>query len=377
MTKFLDVFKPIRKGNFALTDEAIYKSIQHGGQFIPVFGGTQRHIKAERFVSELGKTKHDEPITIFNGNGIIISLDGSAGSMTYVTSGRFALNHHAGFFQIKEGANKSVIPEYFSLFYEKQLQEASISEGSKTLTKATIESLDFNIPQYDIQEKLMLKIKPILKIKDKAELLIDRIQNIKERELSVEYKNYQAKGVLISKILDCNGGNSGLTEKEIYHNILAKGERYEVLSSSTKEDTRLGMIPKCHINGTLLEVFEGKEGILVIRNGRAGNTYFLEKGKYAITDHAYILTLKKDCEYDLSLKWLMAQYRLSFFEYSSSSDNGTWNMTGFFNGVRVDIPSLKEQLELVKKFDYLETLLTRIESILAKISGLFVREVVD
>ena len=377
MTKFLDVFTPIKKGNFGLTDEAIYKSIQHGGQFVPVFGGTKDHITAERFVSEIGRTKHDESITMFNGDGIIISLDGSAGSMTYVTSGRFALNHHAGFFQIKVGTNKSVIPEYFSLFFEKQLQEASISEGSKTLTITTIESLDFNIPQYDIQEKLMLKIKPILKIRDTAEQLIDRIQNIKERELSVNYKNYQTKGVLISKILDCNGGNSGLTEREIYHNILIKGERYEVLSSSTKEATKLGMIPRCNINGKQLEVFEGEEGILVIRNGKAGNTYFLEKGKYAITDHAYILTLKKDCKYEISLKWFMNQYRQEFFEYTSSADNATWNMTGFFKNTVIDIPSFEEQLELIKKFDYLESLQAKIISILVKIDGLFAREIVN
>lgn len=376
MTKFLDMFTPIKKGNFGLTDEVIYKSIQHGGQFVPVFGGTQDHITEERFVSEIGKTKYDEPITIFDGDGIIISLDGSAGSMTYVTSRRFALNHHAGFFQIKDAMNKSVIPEYFSLFFEKQLQEASISEGSKTLTKAAIESLDFNIPEYGIQEELMLKIKPILKIKNTTKQLIDQIQNINKRELSIDYKDFQAKGVPISEILDCNGGNSGLTEREIYQNILIKGERYEVLSSSTKEDTRLGMIPRCDINGKQLEVFEGEEGILVIRNGRAGNTYFLGKGKYAITDHAYILTLKKDCKYEVSLKWFMNQYRQEFFEYTSSADNATWNMTGFFNNTIIDIPSHEEQLELVKKFNYVESLQSKITNILVKIDGLFTKEII-
>ncbi len=376
MTKFLDVFTPIKKGNFGLTDEAIYKSIQHGGQFLPVFGGTQDHITAERFVSEIGKTKYDKPITAFNGDGIIISLDGSAGSMTHVSSGRFALNHHAGFFQVKEGMSKSVIPEYFSLFFEKQLQEASISEGSKTLTKTTIESLEFNIPQYNLQEKLMLKIKPILKIKDTAEQLIDKIQNIKERELSVDYKSYQAKGVPISKILDCNGGNSGLTEKEIYHNILIKGERYEVLSASTSEQTQLGTIPQCYLNGRELKVITEGEGILVIRKGKAGTTYYREEGRYALTDDAYFLTIKEDCNYDFSLNWFIAQYRLRFFDYSSSSDNGTWNMTGFFKNTIIDIPSYEEQLELIKKFDYLESLETRTKSILARIDGLFAREVV-
>lgn len=376
MTKFLDIFTPIQKGNFGLTDEAIYKSIQHGGQFVPVYGGTQEHNTTDRFVSEHGKTKYDEPITIINGDGIIISLDGSSGCMSYVISRRFALNHHAGFFQLKEQAKQSVVPEFFSLFFEKQLQEASISEGSKTLTPTMIESMDFDIPQYDIQKEIMLEIKPLLKVKEKAENLLLRMNSIRERELSIDYQIYQAKDVPISKILNCYRGNSGLTEEEIYQKILSDGERYEVLSSSTAEDTRLGKIPICYINGKQLDVFENEEGILVIRNGKAGTTYFLEKGRYAITDHAYILSLKKDCDYKMSLKWLMNQYRQVFLEYASSSANATWNMTGFFKDVKIDIPSYEEQLELTKKYDSLELLETKMEGILTNIDQLFSRQIV-
>ena len=222
MTKFLDIFTPIQKGNFGLTDEAIYKSIQHGGQFIPVYGGTQQHETAERFASEYGKTKYDEPITIFSGDGIIISLDGSSGSMTYVTSKRFALNHHAGFFQLKEDAKQVVVPEFFSIFFEKQLREASLSEGSKTLTPNMLKSMDFDIPQYDVQNEIMLEIRPLLKAKENVNNLLLRINSIKERVLSVDYQNYQEKDVPISKILECHGGNTGLTEKKFTKGLLRK-----------------------------------------------------------------------------------------------------------------------------------------------------------
>jgi restriction endonuclease S subunit len=376
MTKFLDIFTPIQKGNFGLTDEAIYKSIQYGGQFVPVYGGTQEHNTTDRFVSEYGKTKYDEPITIFNGDGIIISLDGSSGCMTYVISRRFALNHHAGFFQLREQAKQSVVPEFFSLFFQKQLQEASISEGSKTLTPTMIESMDFDIPQYDVQKKIMLEIRPLLKVKEKVQNLLLRMNSIRERALSIEYRNYQAKDIPISDILDCYGGNTGLTEKEIYQRILTEGQRYEVLSASTSEGTQLGSIPKCHLNRRELEVLEDKEGILVIRKGKAGITYYRAKGKYALTDDAYFLTVKEDCKYDVNLKWLIAQYRQIFIEYSSSSDNGTWNMTGFFENVKIDIPSYEYQLELAKKYDCLELLQTKIESVSLKIARLFTRQIV-
>jgi restriction endonuclease S subunit len=376
MTKFLDIFTPIHKGNFGLTDEAIYKSIQSGGSFIPVWGGTQEHITVERLVSENGKTKYDEPITVFSGDGIIISLDGSSGWMTHVTRKRFALNHHAGFFQVNEEAKQSINPDFFSLFYTKQLQEISISEGSKTLTPTMIESIDFDIPQYDVQEKVMSQIKPLLAAKEKTNDLLARVYSINGRVPSVEYEDYQAKDIPISDVLDCYGGNTGLTEEQIYQNIQVEGQKYEVMSSSTKEDTKMGRIPICSIDGKQLEVFEDKEGILVIRNGKAGTTFFLDKGKYAITDHAYILSLKDGYKYAVSLKWLMFQYRHSFLDYVSTSPNATWNMSGFFKEVEIVIPSYREQLELVKKFDYLELLQSRLESILAKIDRLFVEQIV-
>ena len=51
----------------------------------------------DRRISVSAKTKKGATIKIFSGEGIIISLDGSAGSMTYKNGEKFALNHHAGF----------------------------------------------------------------------------------------------------------------------------------------------------------------------------------------------------------------------------------------------------------------------------------------
>lgn len=286
------------------------------------------------------------------------------------------MNHHAGFFQVKEEAKHLVDPEFFSLFFEKQLQEVSISEGSKTLTLDMIKSLDFDIPPYDVQKKTMLEIRPLLKAKEKIGDLFSRIDSIRERILSVEYRDYQVKNIPISKILNCYGGNTGLTEEEIYQRILVEGQRYEVLSASTSEETKLGTTPKFQLNGKELEVLEDKEGILVIRKGKAGITYYREKGKYTLTDDAYFLTVKENCGYDINLKWLIAQYRQAFFDYSSSSDNGTWNMTGFFEEVTIAIPSYEEQLELVEKYERLELLQANLQSILAKIDQLFTNQIV-
>ena len=114
--KFLDVFNEIDKGNYALTDEAIYASLQNGDEFIPLYGGNKEHKMTDRRISVSAKTKKGATIKIFSGEGIIISLDGSAGSMTYKNGEKFALNHHAGFITLRKDAVDKVNLEYFSLF---------------------------------------------------------------------------------------------------------------------------------------------------------------------------------------------------------------------------------------------------------------------
>jgi len=374
---FLNIFKSINKGNFGLTDEAIYKSIDYDEQFIPIWGGTEDHSTVERRVSEKGRTKENESITVFSGEGIILSLDGSAGCMTFTKRGKFALNHHAAFLQLRDDARDKVDPEFFNLFYEKQLREASVSKGaSATLSTAILKTMDFDMPPYPVQITVMSEIRPLLEKKNEIQTILERIRTLKRLVLAVDYKDYQARNISVNDILDCMSGNSGLTEEEIYQKILLQGQRYEVLSSSTSQATRLGRVPMCHIGSRKLEVFQGKEGLLVIRNGKAGTTFFLDKGYYATTDHAYILTTKQNIQYQLSLKWFMVQYRQLFFEYTSSADNATWNKTGFFETARVDIPSYQEQVTIVNEFERLESLENTLQRLCESIEHVFAREII-
>lgn len=367
--KFLDIFEPIQKGDFGLTDEIIYKSIERGGDFIPLWGGNKEHRKTDKYVSVNGKTKSGNDITIFDGDGIVISLDGSSGCMTYKNGEKFSLNHHAGFFRLKKGKN-GVFPEFFAIFFENQLRQASLSEGSKTLTLDMIYSTDFDIPSLSVQKKILTIIKPLLEKKSKIDSVVERLETAKNKILSETYKKHQAKNVPIKEIFDLMSGNSGLTEEEIYKKILVEGERYKVLSSSTQESNMLGQIPMCVINGKKIKVFEDKEGILVVRKGKAGTLCFLSPNKYTVNDDAYILSIKEDTKFDISLKWFMYQYKDKFLEFSSSSDNGTWNKTTFFQNVLIDIPSKSEQLKVLRCYEKIETLEDRLKDTCNKIDKL-------
>ena len=196
-----------------------------------------------------------------------------------------------------------------------------------------------------------------------------------KKDIALKNKKFQATNIPISQIIDYVSGNSGLTEETIYASLQRQGVRYEVLSSATEDRTKMGKVPIFEINSKKIKVFEGREGLLVTRNGKAGTTRYLEPGRYTINDHAYILYIKDDCPYQINLKWLSIQYRPQFLEYASSSDNGTWNMTGFFKVVKVDIPSIKEQERLVTLWSIAEKHLERIYNIQFSFDTLISKEI--
>ncbi len=373
--KFLEVFNKIEKGNYALTDESVYASIQNRDEFIPLYGGNKDHRFTDRRISVSAKTQKGNPITVFTGEGIIISLDGSAGSMTYKNNERFALNHHAGFITVREDATECVNLEFFAIYHQNYYRSLSVSDGSKTLSLTQIYNEELNVPPYDVQCRVLeelretaSKVERLLQIKSKLEALV-------EKEVSVDYSSYQAKNVPITKCIDYMSGNTELTEETIYHTLQLKAEHYDVLSSATEERTMMGKMPMCEINGRALKVFENKPGLLVTRNGNAGQTRFLEPGKYTINDHAYILYKKANVPYKIDLRWLGIQYRRTFLSFASSSDNGTWNMTGFFRYTSIDIPALNEQLAFVKDVERIQQQIDRIDKIISRFNSLLSKEI--
>ena len=124
-----------------------------------------------------------------------------------------------------------------------------------------------------------------------------------------------------------------------------------------------------------LKTFCDKDGLLVVRKGKAGGTRYLPKGHYAVNDDAYILSVKEGCPYALDLRWVSIAYRSEFLAYASSADNGTWNKTGFFSEVSIDIPSIEEQRRLVAAVGIAEEYSRRISEVQRRLSNLLDKEV--
>lgn len=196
---FKDLFEPIQKGDFGLTEEAVYKSIQLGNKMIPLYGGNQQHLTTDRYVDEKARTKSNNQITVFEEEGIIISLDGSAGNMTYKSGEKFALNHHAGFFKVKKKAIEIINMEFFSIFFQEQYKQASISDGSKTLTLDKVYSIDLEIPSYNNQLRLMKELKPILNNRVSVNNIFNKCVLVNNKTLSHQYNTYRLPTYLFQR----------------------------------------------------------------------------------------------------------------------------------------------------------------------------------
>lgn len=374
--KFLELFNPIAKGSHGFTDEAIYSSIRNGDKILPLYGGNNQHRYTDRYVSNKTITVDGKEARFFSDEGIIISLDGSAGCMTYKCGEEFALNHHAGFMTLNEAGKEKVNLQFFSIFMQNHYKSLSVSDGSKTLSLKQIYSEDLVLPEKAMQDRIMSSMNGLLKKMEQLDIIYKKLSTTVNKVLATQYKGYQAKNQKANDIFGYVSGNSGLTEEFLYNNIGLKGKRYKILSSATIEENMLGEVPMCEINNRKLKVFStNKEGLLVIRKGKAGNTVYLKAGDYTLNDDAYILFKKDNCPFRINLKWVSIQYHKDFLDYASSSDNGTWNMTGFFNNVSIDIPDYDEQLRIVKLYEKAEEMQSKIIEINNKLNILLNKEI--
>lgn len=279
--------------------------------------------------------------------------------MTYKNGERFALNHHAGFITLRKDAVEKVNLEYFSKFMQNFYRDLSVSDGSKTLSLTQVYAEEFSLPSYDTQCDILNEIKAIEEKLNFLKTTKHELNALLEKEIIVDYTKYQGVNIPISECIDYISGSSKLTEEMNYQRLKLDGIKYLLLTGATsKEDSYVTL------NDTIeVPKFEQKEGLLVTRKGKAGKVRYLPKGYYTLNDDAYILYVKDDSKYKINLQWLSIQYKSDFLLYSSNSDNGTWNMTGFFEHTLLDIPDIEEQLKLVCLYEIVNRKLNSIAKI--------------
>jgi type I restriction enzyme M protein len=135
----LNALFKLEKGDTGLTEAMIYQSVSPSGS--PVYGGGRG---VPRFKADNSLKRNDgEPATKYDAPALVVSMDGSSGSIQVIETGNFFCNHHGAVLLPTSNVNLWC----FAQVAEPALRRlASNLSASATLTKPALEGLKVRLP---------------------------------------------------------------------------------------------------------------------------------------------------------------------------------------------------------------------------------------
>ena len=376
---FDELFYPLEKGTQKLTEFAIYRSLDYPGDLIPLWGGNQEHKIANQYISTNTKNKVNASIKVFDGDCLIVSLDGSAGSLTYKEEGvKFALNHHAGVLRCRD--KNKIDLEYFKFKYENFLRDISVSDGSKTLSKKILEKQIFEIPDIAKQikdKKCYLKLN---KIKDKINQVLEKCNKLLEKDIIL--KELPQEFIPLRDVFSYISRNDFLSEEGIYKSSSFDDiDKIKVLSGGS-ENIEYGEIP---INTPNIHFLKDRQGLHLVTRGSAGRLTYIPVGRYATNTNAFILYLKKNqfkivginnlSDERCYLKFLKLYLEPKFFQSASFADVSIFPLTELMKTMSVPYFKLTDDMRIiVEKYDKVLNMQSYCKNILFKIDKLISKD---
>lgn len=164
------------------------------------------------------------------------------------------------------------------------------------------------------------------------------------------------------------GGNSGLTESVIYWNPPKAEERNIVVySGATLGTTLMGNIDiDTILKNKPIKIFTAP-AIVIARKGLAGRTKYIENGSFTINDDAYVIKVKEKYSEEIDLKWVdKIIHKYAYSCITSREANGTFAKEQFLN-LEFSFPPIKEQKEMVDRYNSIDSLKDKVSKILVNI----------
>lgn len=344
-------FYKIEGGNSGLTEDFIYLNQPFIKEDeISVYSSATQESNLLRKISKNAKIK-GKTIKTFNGKGVIIARNGKAGSMIYLNDGKYTMNDHAYFVQIKDEYKDKINLKYIMFGFKNEIEKAITSDktGNRTFNKTVFEESIVEIPNIEEQNMLVQQYDKLISIKEFIETKISNIDS----NLKTIPKTYVGNYYKIGQIFDLVSENRKMTEEYIYNH---QG-KYPVYSAQI--DGAYGYIDTYDFDGEILSV---------VSYGDSGKTT-IRKGKLTIGRNACGLLPKKEYKDKILIRF--AKYALQdvFINNAKGSDlkslsQGTINSTEFF------LPDMKEQEIIANEYEKLENMLKVLQKINNKICKL-------
>lgn len=296
---------------------------------------------------------------------------GNAGKLFY-REGKYTIGRNCMGLRPKDKYINQINLKWFTFSFQNLFYRLRIGDplGQKSLNKLLLKRVLIEIPDITAQEKQLKKYERLSNLKKYINKVVNELM-----QTTNFYKTYPKDSmVAINKtktFINFTGGNSGLTEEFIYHNLPETEEdKIEILTSATLERTAMGFVSKnAKPKNKKLKIFEGP-AILVTRNGYAGTMRYISRDRFTTNDHAYVLIPKKVWKDKINLEWFISEYQGLFWKIvTSKSDNATFSKE-YAERQTIQLPNIDDQNRIMQKLTQLRVLIQKLYVIENKIDEL-------
>ena len=346
-----------------IVEEYLYN---HSGEY-PVYSGQTEDDGVLGFIDSYNQ---ELPCVTF-------TTYGSAGKLFY-REDKYTIGRNCMGLRPKKLYSDEINLKWFSFAFQNLFYRLRIGDikGQRSLNKLLLERQPITVPDYDTQVQQLKKYQRLESIRHhlhKSLLDLIKINNFAAL--------YPPESIIardkLDNIIEFIGGNSGLTEEFIYHNLAeTESDSVQILTSSTLERTAMGFVSKnAKLNGKRLKIFQ-TPAILVARNGYAGTMTFISDGIFTTNDHAYVINPKQDWKDKINLEWFIYEYQELFFRIvTSKSDNATFNKEYAERQIS-QIPHIDYQNEMVNKLNLVKETTKKIQKLHGKVDSLLEYDII-
>jgi restriction endonuclease S subunit len=332
----------------------------HVGDY-PVYSG---QTEKQGIVAKIDTYEHELPCVTFTTYGV------GAGKMFY-REGKYTIGRNCMGLRPKQEYKEMIDLEWFafsfqSLFYRYRIGDP---QGQRSLNKLLLERVVVTVPEINAQKRQLEKYNRLLTLKRHINNIVTELS-----QTTNICKKFPEDMIIgkdnIKTFFNIVGGNSGLTEEFIYHNLPENDEdKIEILTGATLERTAMGFVSKnAKPDNRRLKVFEGP-AVLIARKGYAGTMTYIPKGRFTTNDDAYIMTPKNEWKRKINLEWFRNEYQELFWRIvTSRSDNATFSKE-YIERQTVLLPQIDEQNRIVKKVAPVITLIRNMQKTENKIDN--------
>ena len=282
----------------------------------------------------------------FDETAIIIPGEGGIGDIFHYVEGKYALHQRAYRIHItSDEINPKFLYYIMHNSFKKYILSKSVGATAISIRKPMIEKFEIPIPPLPVQTE-------IVKILDALTALTSELTS----ELILRRKQYEyyREKLLSEKKLEKSGGDwkyltqvANLTRGR----VMSKGYLsdnvgdYPVYSSQTVNNGEIGKINSFDFDG---------EFVSWTTDGANAGTVFYRSGKFSITNVCGLIKIKNGSE--LNYKFLFYWLSIEAKKHVYSGMGNPKLMSHQMEKIKIPIPPLSVQTEIVKILDKFETL---------------------